>query len=374
MPIFPFKPQPTPIQAHIRLPALPNAVVGQAYSAPFATPDIIDVTLPAHCGLVWEDGCVRGTPVQAGEIVLVVCVRHAGDTTTQHHALHVNPDPKSLWQNLPGDRNAPFYTPDHATEHVRSTHGRLIAARIRGRSHAHTGAFCDDAFRLAVHAGSGAHILAVADGAGSAAYSRLGAQLAVNAAVDAVCHQLAGDAHRAYQELFAHAVACAWQAHERALHEHAQITDIKALSSTLLIAVTRPDAQGWETAAYQIGDGAIAAYADRRWQPLGKADSGQYAGETQFLTPDMYRPEALAARTICLHSRTAPLLLVMSDGVSDAKLHRNDEAAWQALWAELQAPLASIEPDAALRDWLDFWSPGHHDDRTLAVFLPQEDA
>lgn len=385
---LPVKPQATPIQPLITLPALPNASVGQPYRAPFADARVTDVQCPPQSGLVWQDGILHGTPVQAGEILLHVCVNHSGQTHRIPHRLHVNPDPKSLWKILPTDPNAPFYKTDHAAERLQSAHGTLLAARVRGRSHAHTGAFCDDDFRLAIHQASGAHLIAVADGAGSAAYSRHGAELAVSVAIACILDKLndpdkhgrlphADDAQvqPILHNLFHHAAYAALQAHQHALASHPIITDSKALACTLLLALTLPVADGWLTAAYWIGDGAAAARIDGTWQLLGSPDSGTYSGETQFLSPAMLDTHELAARTAHLRSRHAPLLVLMTDGISDPKfdtdanLRKHDH--WQTLWQEWQSALAAPDPERALQDWLHFWSPGNHDDRTLALFIPE---
>jgi hypothetical protein len=50
---------------------------------------------------------------------------------------------------------------------------------------------------------------------------------------------------------------------------------------------------------------------------------------------------------------------------------------WNELWADLEGanqdnckvdftkPIEEVEAD--LMNWLDFWSPGNHDDRTIAI-------
>jgi hypothetical protein len=71
----------------------------------------------------------------------------------------------------------------------------------------------------------------------------------------------------------------------------------------------------------------------------------------------------------------------MSDGITDPKLPTEnafaDPAIWAALWKDdLAAEVDFMASDEVIEEqflaWLDFWSPGNHDDRTLAVLLPQE--
>ncbi len=55
---------------------------------------------------------------------------------------------------------------------------------MRGRTHAMKGTCCDDDFTIGYHEKSKFHFIAVADGAGSAEFSRQGSKLAVEAAKD----------------------------------------------------------------------------------------------------------------------------------------------------------------------------------------------
>ena len=175
--------------------------------------------------------------------------------------------------------------------------------------------------------------------------------------------------------LISHALHAAHKAHLEAAQQHGLET--KSLSCTLLIGLAVPLVDGsWYHAAYQVGDGAAAL-----WQPesgtlhlLGEADSGAYSGETQFLSRAQL-DEADIARRIRHHNNVAPYtLILMTDGVSDPKFETDaglkNPALWQALWQELKIPLADPTPDTALLDWLDFWSKGNHDDRTIALLIP----
>lgn len=110
----------------------------------------------------------------------------------QEITLLVNPDPQSLWKDIPSDQTDPYAKPDMAPPQLCPGTGRtLVAASRRGRSHAHVGAFRDDDYALHADPNSGWHVLAVADGAGSAQYSRRGSQLAVQTSVRFVAEQLA---------------------------------------------------------------------------------------------------------------------------------------------------------------------------------------
>jgi hypothetical protein len=71
----------------------------------------------------------------------------------------------------------------------------------------------------------------------------------------------------------------------------------------------------------------------------------------------------------------------MSDGIYDPKFEVEANLVkvekWQQFLADLKGSnndekgvvLESNNPELAqqLSDWMDFWSPGNHDDRTLAI-------
>ena len=67
----------------------------------------------------------------------------------------------------------------------------------------------------------------------------------------------------------------------------------------------------------------------------------------------------------------------MTDGVSDPKFASDTEMesahAWLSLFKELKDNRIITDSDPAddeaqrLLEWLDFWSPGNHDDRTIVI-------
>ena len=66
----------------------------------------------------------------------------------------------------------------------------------------------------------------------------------------------------------------------------------------------------------------------------------------------------------------------MTDGVSDPKFETDANLQkpemWDALWNDLQEGGVELIDDneksqSQLLEWLNFWSKGNHDDRTIAI-------
>ena len=226
------------------------------------------------------------------------------------------PQSHSLWQvREPTDNSDP--TPHENTQSLLGVEGwRLLGASLRGRSHAHEGKYREDDFAMA--ASETGHIVVVADGAGSARLSRVGAHLAV----DEVIHQLEN------QEEFPKNADTIKQRTQDALENTLQRLSREALrrgiplrdlATTLLILWHKLEAGNHHVITAQIGDGAIAAWSPTQGIiPLARPDHGQFAGETQFLIS--VSPTDIANK-IHIESARVPsdtqIFLVMTDGVAD---------------------------------------------------------
>lgn len=391
-PMFKQPTEITPVsKPNEQLPPLMNARQKESYSYSTAElGNVNQVLFSEECGLIWNSEIkqIHGVPSIGGKEIIVTFLFENG--IQKNANLYINADPRSLWNNIPSqDLVKEYWKPDSASDVKTTDFGKLIAARMRGRSHAYKGTCCDDDFSFGFHQPTGIHFIAVADGAGSAEYSRLGSKVAVEKATETVFELLNNiDDKVSYfpnleelsslenysNYLLGNAVREALIAQQNVAKS--PITE-KSLSCTLLLAFTLPLKSGkWFTAAYWVGDGAAAMFNPDNNEVLllGESDGGQYSGETQFLSKAEFENETWKTRIQMSLSEQAPVLFVMTDGVSDPKF-KNDAAlkqaeAWASLWAELQEPLSQNEPEKALEQWLDFWSVGEHDDRTLAMFIP----
>ena len=329
---------------------------------------------------------LTGCMAVAGDYPLTVRYQQGPQTAESTLSLIINADPRALWKNLPSNTADPDWKPDLASEHRPSAQGRqLLAVSQRGRSHAHVGAFRDDDFLLG---NQGAwHWLAVADGAGSASLSRRGSQLIMQR-VQAVLTEKLSDALLAtvsdwqanpeearplQTALYGVLGAAAFEA-AKAVEQEAASRGVapREFASTLLLALHTRTPAGEFIAGFQVGDGAMAALGATDARLLGAADSGEFAGQTRFLDRATVSDGAEIMRRI--HFCTLPelkALILMTDGVSDPKFETDHNLAqaprWQAFWQEIAPALTASDPAAALSQWLDFWSPGNHDDRTLAL-------
>lgn len=188
---------------------------------------------------------------------------------------------------------------------------RVTGAAVRGSSHEKNDLPCQDAlgWRLLP---DGALIVALADGAGSAAHADLGAQAAVEAALEALAGMLA-DAPDERDEEYAGWDAVLLEAFfvaRQALVDLAETEGVplRELSATLTCVIASEDG----LAVAQLGDGAVVA-----GEPGGplfaatQAQRGEYANETYFLT----QADALEHVQTGVYEGPLRALAVMSDGL-----------------------------------------------------------
>lgn len=433
--------------------SLPNASVRKAYNHNLSFNNLptniivlciegLDDTglliTPAEDGLNFT---ISGTPTTPGTFEARLIYTFQGRPSAlppleRKLSLIINPDPRDLWKNIETDTSIPYYKPDTQDDYVgveANEHGPqkdIVAASKRGRSHAHEGKARDDHFKLA-HLENGWYIMAVADGAGSARYSREGSRIACETVVNLCAEALSAPEafedhirqwHTAQTEketatdaetqaaaeaetdcqptaastntVIAHDVynllaTAAYKAHLAIKEEcNARKAEepsvlLKHYATTLLLAVCKKFDFGWCVASFWVGDGAICLYDKERRTAkiLGQPDEGEFAGQTRFLTmPEIFTNSTeLVGRLRYTLADDFTALFLMSDGVSDPKFETDANLAriekWDTLWDDLlhndehPVDLSDDNKDAApqLLDWLDFWSPGNHDDRTIAI-------
>jgi serine/threonine protein phosphatase PrpC len=312
----------------------------------------------------------------------------------------VIPDPRSLWKNLPSDASAPFHKPDTGSESCFSEMVSLLAASVRGRSHAHKGIHRDDDIKLVCSATSDWNIVCVADGAGSCKYSRRGAELAVIHATRTLRETLNGHyglelekAHSEYllddsemkqeslrqlQGVYQHTIVKAVYEAAKAIQEEVKNTkdaSFKDFSTTLLLAAHRPVADGHLILSFWVGDGGAVIYKkNKELILLGEPDSGEYAGQTRFMDNKLFEDGSVYQRVNIQKVDSMTALILATDGITDAKFETEKQLShidpWDILWSELEPIVLNKDlkqGEKELLQWMDFWSPGNHDDRSIAI-------
>lgn len=397
-----------PVLRHPPTLQLSNARRNQPYSHPLSprSPEGVVVTvravrLPDGLGLQFDSDTqtLHGLPLQAGEFE--VGIEWAQDQPLLRVPLVVNPDPRDLWQVKEPPAGSAFAKPHCHAEQVRGEGFELLAAGRRGRSHEHNGGFRDDDQHISFDPVSGFGVMMVADGAGSAEFSREGSRLAVQQVSQFLQGHLRSeegqqiaaqvmqwdkrdaDQNVRLSQFFYHTFQQALRMAVQHIEAEAQRFGRQArqFATTLLCSVFRnvPGAVGDQlfVASCWVGDGAIAVYGLPAEEPvrlLGVPDGGEYAGQTRFLDSSVLTRDDFHRRiSIGLFDQPQALLL-MTDGVSDpffeTEQQLRDPARWHGLWAQLQPLLATAQPAESVLEWLNFFQAGHHDDRTLAVWYP----
>jgi hypothetical protein len=381
---------------------LPNAKAGLPYSGvldgkdPTGKPvSIVDVKFPEGIGLQFEaaSNTVSGIPTVSGDHK--IAIKWSPDGRATHSAEYVfvvNPDPKSLWKKIDPPNDDPYFKESTDSKRLVCPRYSLLAASRRGRSHEHAGTFRDDDFFIHHDPKSEWSVMIVADGAGSAKSSRWGSKLAVKAFGEHVLGQLQGDfggrmtgalagwganpqataktLGTEFHYLFHKAGTLAVQAIES--EAQTKGVPVKEYSTTLLAVATRYDGSDIFLATFWMGDGAIAAYGPRgKVRLMGTPDGGEFAGQTRFLDRNALADQSFAKRIGIGRYPDLTAVLLMTDGVSDPRFETDNglanAALWDALWDEIKLMVEAPDADKKLVEWLDFFSPGHHDDRTIAV-------
>jgi hypothetical protein len=252
------------------------------------------------------------------------------------------------------------------------------------------GSWRDDAYRWAV--ADEWKILAVADGAGSAALSRIGASVACDAAVKKLQELLGGltlgggdkqPSDNDLKRLRSFLAIAAEKARLAVLGEsQKRKVALKEFGTTLVLLVHTPW-QGKElVAALQVGDGAIGMVASDGFRRLGFSDHGEYSSETRFLTSAGMELEFENRVVFSVPSKIQALAL-MTDGVSD-DFYPEDKKLIELFDANPIPGIASKNDEPVfgllhqmtrestgeqLRDWLRYEKRGSSDDRTLILMF-----
>ncbi|TAD78360.1 MAG: protein phosphatase 2C domain-containing protein [Oscillatoriales cyanobacterium] len=221
---------------------------------------------------------------------------------------------------------------------------KAIALSVAGSRHRRAGEPCQDASGW--RAGPGWAIAVVADGAGSALDSAVGAQLAVDHSLDTLqrLHQRRSPQTPAnWVPLLRVAVRSAKWAVERKARDRQQTP--RELACTLIVAIALPTG----VAIAQIGDGAVVV-RDRTgsFTTLSQPEQGEFANETRFLV----EPGTARSPQIQLWAGDWVDLALFSDGLQRLALQEPDRQPFTPFFSPLFQFLAVSEDLAAMGDRL----------------------
>jgi serine/threonine protein phosphatase PrpC len=252
---------------------------------------------------------------------------------------------------------------------------------------------------------NGWSIVVVADGAGSAKVSRKGSALACAGVVDYFSQKQAIESMAGFDDLlnryikegseeiqkelyrfvYTNLGKPAFEVH-KSLQAFAQSASLalKDLSTTLVFTLLKKYEAGYALLSFGVGDCPMAVLTPdlSGVHSMNWIDVGEFSGGTRFITmPEIFQNEKFATRFGFKLVKDFSYLVLMSDGIYDPKFSVETALAdikkWQALFNDLggnnedkiKVDLKTDNKDITeqLSQWMDFWSPGNHDDRTLAI-------
>ncbi len=352
---------------------------------------------------------IIGTPSQAGQYELkLVCQRVPANSGTDFliatASIFINPDPRSLWKEIEPEPGLPY--PKGHTDCRRTLVGDtlVVGASRRGRSHAHNGTYRDDDFDFGPMP-NGWILAAVADGAGSAKFSRKGSEIICRRCMSGVQAKASTNLAEDFEAALDRYRAEPSVQHERAIREALYNTlvpaaydgvkeidreakergaELKDYATTLVLTISKRYQFGWFVACFAIGDGGAALVLDPakgHVKVLNRQDGGEFSGQTRFATMrDIWKDNESLFNDRIQFSIVDEFvaLLAVTDGVSDPHFKTDQDfgnpAKWVDFWQLLRQSVRFLgDHESAHEDllqWLDFWVDGEHDDRTIVVLVP----
>jgi serine/threonine protein phosphatase PrpC len=397
---------------------IPNATVGKPYEARFDMETFGWMDIVAYSfvdleaiGLRYDDATklLTGIPTQSGDLQLVFRFKVEGqqEDAAYHEKripLIINPDPKSLWKNIESNKDDPFWKEDNVILLAPLGNRHILVSSKRGRSHANVGSFREDDFSFK-ELENGWCIVVVSDGAGSAKASRKGSALACEEVVNYFSQEAAIESMKEFEALlegynnaaddegqkklkmfvYNNLGKAAFQVHKK-LEAFAaeQALTLKDLSSTLIFALFKKYENGYAVLSFGVGDCPMAVINRDLTEVtlLNWLDVGEFGGGTRFITmPEIFQNEKFITRFSFKLVDDFSYLIMMSDGIYDPKFVVEANLPhiknWKAFLSDLEGNndegirvelrADNEEITEQLSRWMDFWSPGNHDDRTLAI-------
>lgn len=352
-----------------------------------------------------EKACIFGVPTQANQIDIEIEFFSKEDENFEIEIKKipfiVNADPKDLWMNKPSPKDSRFFKEENVSYSSQFLDKKIVVVSKRGRSHAHEGTFRDDDF-VVKSLPNDWSVVAVADGAGSAKFARAGSKFVTENIVESFNNEAFlqslsleiisyfdsnnSDEAKIRNKTF---VINSLYKNVKQLHEAlnqfaiSEEISIKDLHTTLIFALVKKFDFGYVILSFGVGDCPINIIDENeeRVKLLNFLDVGEFSGGTRFITmSDIFSRPDMADRFGINCFKDFSKLFLMTDGIYDPKFVVESKLEKLESWKDFLKDLNGENEDNTkvdfvedqnienqLSDWMDFWSKGNHDDRTLAI-------
>lgn len=368
---------------------------------------------------------IEGIPNASGDLKFTLLFKINGEGENEplnRKEIHliINPDPKSLWKDIPSDKDDKFWKEDDVSISDKIGNKSIVVSSKRGRSHKNAGSFRDDDFAYKHFSKSGWSVVAVSDGAGSYSLSRVGSQIACNSVIDYFENHADIEKSKEFEEKIIsykesreesllkeieilakqHLYKATVFVHNKIKSEAEQTFDIspelfnnpKAKShldyyhATLIFTLFKKYDFGYIILTFGVGDCPIAIMNIEQTETtlLNWLDVGEFGGGTRFITQSEIFHSTEHPMATRFNFKIVPdfsYLFLMTDGIYDPKFVVEANLEKSEKWLEFMRDLnGSNEENVSvqfnpeneqiaeqLSKWMDFWSQGNHDDRTLAI-------
>lgn len=159
---------------------------------------------------------------------------------------------------------------------------------------------------------------------------------------------------------------------------------LKDFHSTLIFALLKKYEFGYAILSFGVGDCPIGLLNKEMTELklMNWLDVGEFGGGTRFITmPEIFSSDKFPTRFGFKLIEDFSYLMLMTDGIYDPKFVVEANLEKLEKWKEFLEDLGGSNDDGIkvefnlenkeianqLSAWMDFWSPGNHDDRTLAI-------
>ena len=357
-----------------------------------------------------EEELLFGNPIISGDLKIKLLFRLEGEAedsilNEKTIIIIINPDPKSLWKDIESDKTDPYWKVDNVTVSSNFLDKNIVVASKRGRSHANVGSFRDDDFAFKNINETGWSVLAVSDGAGSASLSRQGSKMSCDLVLSYFEDNFTEEYLKEFDEnllnhhnktdedsskkishfVYDNLSKAAWFVHKE-LEKFAIKLErpLKDLHATLIFALVKKYEFGYAILTFGVGDCPIGLLNKdlTEIKLMNWLDVGEFGGGTRFITmPEIFQSDKFSTRFGFKLVDDFSCLMLMTDGIYDPKfvveVNLEKIEKWNEFIDDLQGKnednckvdfnKENAEIAQQLSTWMDFWNPGNHDDRTLAI-------